>query len=92
MWFRSDRRSPTGTIPAAGDRLIQLCSLVQGIYARVSERHDLTPVHARLVYVLAFGPQGMAELARCFGVERATLTGLVDRAEQRSCPAIVGAG
>ena len=67
----------------AGDGLIQLCRLVQGIYARVSERNDLTPVHARLICVLAFGPQGMAELARCFGVEKATLTGLVDRAEQR---------
>jgi DNA-binding MarR family transcriptional regulator len=67
----------------AGDGLIQLCRLVQGIYARVSERHDLTPVHARLICVLAFGPRGMAELARCFGVEKATLTGLVDRAEQR---------
>jgi DNA-binding MarR family transcriptional regulator len=67
----------------AGDGLIQLCRLVQSIYARVSERHDLTPVHARLICVLAFGPRQMAELARCFGVEKATLTGLVDRAEQR---------
>jgi DNA-binding MarR family transcriptional regulator len=67
----------------AGDGLIQLCRLVQSIYARVSARHDLTPVHARLICVLAFGPRGMAELARCFGVEKATLTGLVDRAEQR---------
>jgi DNA-binding MarR family transcriptional regulator len=67
----------------ASDGLIQLCRLVQGIYARVSERHDLTPVHARLICLLAFGPRGMAELARCFGVEKATLTGLVDRAEQR---------
>jgi DNA-binding MarR family transcriptional regulator len=67
----------------AGDGLIQLCRLVQGIYARVSERNGLTPVHARLICVLAFGPQGMAELARCFGVEKATLTGLVDRVEQR---------
>jgi len=67
----------------AGDGLIQLCRFVQGIYARVSERHDLTPVHAKLICVLAFGPRGMAELARCFGVEKATLTGLVDRAEQR---------
>ena len=67
----------------AADGLIQLCRLVQGIYARISERHDLTPVQAKLICVLAFGPRGMAELARCFGVEKATLTGLVDRAEQR---------
>jgi DNA-binding MarR family transcriptional regulator len=68
----------------AADGLIQLCRLVQGINARISDRHDLTPVQAKLICVLAFGPRGMAELARCFGVEKATLTGLVDRAEQRS--------
>jgi DNA-binding MarR family transcriptional regulator len=67
----------------AADGLIQLCRLVQGIYARISDRHDLTPVQAKLICVLAFGPRGMAELAQCFGVEKATLTGLVDRAEQR---------
>lgn len=67
----------------AADGLIQLCRLVQSSYARISERHDLTPVQAKLISVLAFGPRGMAELAQCFGVEKATLTGLVDRAEQR---------
>jgi DNA-binding MarR family transcriptional regulator len=67
----------------AAEGLIQLCRLVQSTYARISERHDLTPVQAKLVCVLTFGPRGMAELAQCFGVEKATLTGLVDRAEQR---------
>jgi DNA-binding MarR family transcriptional regulator len=33
--------------------------------------------------MLAEGPMGMAELARCFGVEKAALTGLVDRVERR---------
>jgi DNA-binding MarR family transcriptional regulator len=65
------------------DGLIQLSRMVQGIHARISDRNDLTPVQARLICVLAFGPRGMAELAQCFGVEKATLTGLVDRAEQR---------
>jgi DNA-binding MarR family transcriptional regulator len=66
---------------AAG--LIQLTSLVQGIYAHVSARHDLTPVQAKLLCVLLAGPRGMAELAQCFGVEKAALTGLTDRAERR---------
>src|ERR1700751_1949294 len=61
---------------AAG--LVQLTTLVQAIYARVSERHDLTPVQARLLCVLLDGPRGMAELAHCFGVEKAALTGLMD--------------
>ena len=63
--------------------LVQLTTLVQTIYARVSERHDLTPVQARLLCVLLDGPRGMAELAHCFGVEKAALTGLMDRAERR---------
>jgi DNA-binding MarR family transcriptional regulator len=63
--------------------LVQLTGLVQGISARVSERHDLTPVQAKLLCVLLAGPQGMAELAHCFGVGKAALTGLTDRAERR---------
>jgi DNA-binding MarR family transcriptional regulator len=63
--------------------LVQLTTLVQAIYARVSERHDLTPVQARLLCHLLDGPRGMAELAHCFGVEKAALTGLMDRAERR---------
>src|SRR5580658_7742163 len=64
-------------------RLLQLAALVQGIYACVSERYDLTPVQAKLLCVLLDGPRGMAELAHCFGVEKAALTGLMDRAERR---------
>jgi DNA-binding MarR family transcriptional regulator len=67
--------------PVAG--LVALSSLVQGLYARISHRHDLTPVQARLLCILADGPRGMAELAQCFGVEKAALTGLVDRVERR---------
>jgi DNA-binding MarR family transcriptional regulator len=67
----------------AATGLVQLTTLVQAIYARVSERHDLTPVQARLLTVLLDGPRGMAELACCFGVEKAALTGLMDRAERR---------
>lgn len=67
----------------AADGLIRLSRLVQDIHARISERHDLTPVQAKLLCVLVFGPRGMAELAQCFGVEKAALTGLVDRAERR---------
>jgi DNA-binding MarR family transcriptional regulator len=63
--------------------LIQLSRLVQDIHARLSQRHDLAPVQAKLLCVLADGPKGMTELAHCFGVEKAALTGLVDRAERR---------
>jgi DNA-binding MarR family transcriptional regulator len=73
----------TGTDADVATGLVRLTTLVQAIYARVSERHDLTPVQARLLCHLLDGPRGMAELARCFGVEKAALTGLMDRAERR---------
>ena len=73
----------TGTDADVAGSLVQLTTLVQAIYARTSERHDLTPVQARLLCVLLDGPRGMAELAQHFGVEKAALTGLMDRAERR---------
>ena len=73
----------TGTDADVAGSLVQLTTLVQAIYAHVSERHDLTPVQAKLLCVLLDGPRGMAELAHCFGVEKAALTGLMDRAERR---------
>ena len=72
-----------GAGPDVARGLLQLTTVVQAIYACVSERHDLTPVQARLLCVLLDGPRGMAELAHCFGVEKAALTGLMDRAERR---------
>ncbi|MEU4197331.1 MarR family transcriptional regulator [Kribbella sp. NPDC026611] len=66
-----------------GTGLMQLTNLVQDIYTTVSDRHDLTPVQARLLCVLLGGPRGMAELAQMFGVEKAALTGLMDRIEKR---------
>jgi DNA-binding MarR family transcriptional regulator len=68
--------------PGTADGLITLSRLVQGVFGDISDRHDLTPVQAKLLCVLANGPRGMADLARCFGVEKAALTGLVDRAER----------
>jgi DNA-binding MarR family transcriptional regulator len=63
--------------------LLRLTTLVQASYACVAERHGLTPVQAKLLCALLDGPRGMAELACCFGVEKAALTGLIDRAERR---------
>lgn len=79
------RRSPLGD-PAeldASAALVQLTSLVQSIYARVAERHELTSVQAKLLCIVADNPRGMGDLAQCFDVEKAALTGLVDRVERR---------
>ena len=71
-----------GSLDVAGG-MIQLSGLIQGIYTRVSDRHELTPVQAKLLCLLIERPRGMAELARILGVEKAALTGLMDRVERR---------
>lgn len=63
--------------------LIQLSQQVRDAFDRVAGRHDLTPLQGHLLCELAQAQRGMTELARVFGVERAALTGLVDRAERR---------
>lgn len=80
------RASAAGGDPAALDAaaaLVQLTSRVQAVYARIAGQHDLTPVQAKLLCIVAEAPRAMGDLAQCFGVEKAALTGLVDRAERR---------
>ena len=55
-------RTGAGEYLSAANGLIQLSRLVQGIHGRIAERHDLTPVQAKLLCVLVFGPRGMAAL------------------------------
>jgi DNA-binding MarR family transcriptional regulator len=69
--------------PALAEGIIRLSILTQTVFAQTAERHRLTPAHARLLCMLAGGPRGMTELAGLMGVEKAALTGLADRAEQR---------
>ena len=83
LYYRAvSEMAQAGTDEVAG-RLLRLATEVQASYACVAERHDLTPVQARLLCVLLDGPRGLADLAHCFGVEKAALTGLMDRAERR---------
>ncbi|MFJ8113643.1 MarR family winged helix-turn-helix transcriptional regulator [Streptomyces sp. NPDC096132] len=67
--------------PAAG--LVRLSFLIQTVYTECSRDCGLTYAQAQLLCSLTFGPKGMAELCGVLGVERSSLTGLVDRAEQR---------
>jgi DNA-binding MarR family transcriptional regulator len=63
--------------------LVRLARVVQDVFARVSARHELTAAQARLLCVLTEGPKGMGELAGILGVEKAAMTGLIDRIERR---------
>jgi DNA-binding MarR family transcriptional regulator len=67
--------------PATG--LVRLTFLVQNLYAEVGRGCDLTESQAQLLCVLSDQSVGMAELSGVLGLERSSMTGLVDRAEQR---------
>ena len=63
--------------------LMDLAIVLAGTVERVAEEHELTPMQARLLCGLAGRPLRMVDLAHLLGVEKAALTGLVDRAERR---------
>jgi DNA-binding MarR family transcriptional regulator len=79
----SEPSEPSEPGEPGANAIMALCAVTQSVFARVAERHSLTPAHARLLCLLAADPHGMTELAGLMGVEKAALTGLADRAERR---------
>jgi len=71
--------------PAPGfvDGLVQLSFLVQSVLTKAAARHDLTLPQVRLLGILRDREPGMAQLARHLGLDKSSVTGLVDRAERR---------
>ncbi|WP_433005947.1 MarR family winged helix-turn-helix transcriptional regulator [Kribbella sp. CA-294648] len=67
----------------AASGLVRLTFLVQNLYAEVGRGCDLTTAQAQMLCSLADRSIGMAELSNMLGLERSSLTGLVDRAQQR---------
>ena len=65
------------------DGLVQLSFLVQGVVGQVAAEHGLSIVQLRLLGVLRDRTPGMQELARHLGLDKSSMTGLVDRAERR---------
>lgn len=63
--------------------LVRLTFLVQNLYAEVGRGCDLTVAQAQMLCSLSDRSIGMAELSGLLCLERSSLTGLVDRAQQR---------
>ncbi|TWD73107.1 DNA-binding MarR family transcriptional regulator [Kribbella amoyensis] len=63
--------------------LVRLTFLVQSVYAEVGRGCDLTVAQAQMLCSVADRSVGMAELSGTLGLEKSSLTGLVDRAEHR---------
>jgi DNA-binding MarR family transcriptional regulator len=79
----------TGGAPAARkqlspvDGLAQLSFLIQALLERQAAEHDLSIIQTRLLGVLRDRKPTMNELARFLGLDKSSVTGLVDRAERR---------
>jgi len=71
------------------DGLAQLSFVVQGMLERRAAEHGLSIIQARLLGVLRDRKPTMNELARLLGLDKSSVTGLVDRAERRGLVARV---
>jgi len=65
------------------DGLAQLSFVIMGMLERRAAEHDLSLAQTRLLGVLRDRRPAMNELARLLGLDKSSITGLVDRAERR---------
>jgi DNA-binding MarR family transcriptional regulator len=65
------------------DGLAQLSFLVQSALAEIAGQHDLSVVQTRLLGVLRDREPTMNQLGRHLGLDKSSITGLVDRAQRR---------
>ncbi len=74
---------PSTARPELVDGLVQLSFAVQSVLSDAATANELSVPQLRLLGVLRDRRPSMVELARFFGVDKSSMTGLVDRAEQR---------
>ncbi|MEE6136366.1 MarR family transcriptional regulator [Mycobacterium sp. 050128] len=65
------------------DNLVQVSFGVIAVLSRVAAEHDLSLTQLRVLGILRDREPAMAELASYLGLERSTVSGLIDRAVQR---------
>ncbi|MFG2780153.1 MarR family winged helix-turn-helix transcriptional regulator [Streptomyces prunicolor] len=65
------------------DALAQLSFLVQNSLAELAGEHDLSITQTRLLGILRDREPTMNELGRHLGLDKSSITGLVDRAQRR---------
>jgi DNA-binding MarR family transcriptional regulator len=65
------------------DGLVQTSFAVMAILNRIAAAHDLSPTQVRVLGILRDRQPRMAELAERLGLDKSSITGLIDRAEKR---------
>ena len=83
-----DRHAVLTPVPGEGDlglvdALAQLTFAVHGALGRIAAAHDLSIVQARLLGILRDRTPSIKELASFLQLDKSSVTGLVDRAQER---------
>ncbi len=65
------------------DGLAQLSFLVQSALSEIAGQHDLSVVQIRMLGILRDREPTMNQLGRHLGLDKSSITGLVDRAQRR---------
>ncbi|MFF7145975.1 MarR family transcriptional regulator [Streptomyces sp. SID2888] len=73
--------APGDTEPT--DALVQIAFTVMGVLTRVAAEHDVSLTQLRVLGILRDRRPRMAQLAAFLGLEKSTMSGLINRAEQR---------
>jgi len=76
-------RAGAAPTPELVDALVQLSFAVHDVLARVSADNDLSVTQLRLLGILRDRRPPMTAIADHLGLDRSSVTGLVDRAERR---------
>jgi DNA-binding MarR family transcriptional regulator len=65
------------------DSLVRASFATMGVLTRIAAEHDLSLTQLRVIAILRDRRVKMSELASYLGLDKSTISGLVDRAEQR---------
>jgi MarR family transcriptional regulator, lower aerobic nicotinate degradation pathway regulator len=79
----SDVRSGHDHIDDLRDALVQISFALMAALTEVAAEHDLSLTQLRMLGILRDREPTMADLATFTGLERSTISGLIDRAAQR---------
>jgi DNA-binding MarR family transcriptional regulator len=78
------RKSPKSVeTPPIVDSLVQLSFAIQAVLLKASAQHNLSVTQLRLLGIVRDGEPPMSAIASHLGLDRSSVTGLVDRAEHR---------
>jgi DNA-binding MarR family transcriptional regulator len=79
----SDRDRDDDHLEELRDALVQISFALMAVLTEVAAEHDLSLTQLRVLGILRDRKPTMADLATFTGLERSTVSGLIDRAAQR---------